>query len=74
MHSGDCRVEYFYIWPENAKDDRTRLTELVRTSIMQGNNLHNHPLHKENKIPVKTDTNIRRAVIGNPHLKTADVL
>ena len=49
MHSGDCRVEYFYIWPEDAKDGRTWLIGLVRTSIMQGNHLHNHPYIKKIK-------------------------
>ena len=36
--------------------------------------MHNHPLHKENKILVKFDTDTRRAVIENPHLKILDVL
>lgn len=36
--------------------------------------LHNHPHHEVKKILVKVDTDIRRVVIENPHLKTSDVL
>ena len=40
---------------------------------MQASDLHNHPHHKEYKIPVKVDTDIRRAVLENPHLKSSDI-
>ena len=72
--SGNCPVEFFYFWPENAKDMRRWLTRLVRTD-MHESDLHNHPHHKEKKIPpIKVDMDVRRAVIENPHLKTLDLL
>ena len=74
VRSGECPVEFFYVWPEDAEDKRRWLTGLVRTGSMHESDLHNHPHHKEKKIPVKVDTDIRRAVIENPHLKTSDVL
>ena len=63
VRSGECPVEFFYILPEDTEDKRRWLTGLVRTGNMQEHDLHNHPHHKENKIPVKIDTDIRRAVI-----------
>ena len=74
VHSGECPVEFFYIWPENVEDKRRWLTGLVRAGSMEDDDLHNHPHHKERKIPVKIDTDIRRAMIDNPHLKTSDVM
>ena len=73
VRSGNCPVEFFYFWPENAKDMRRWLTGLVRTD-MHESDLHNHPHYKEKKIPVKVDMDVRRAVIENPHLKTSDLL
>ena len=72
--SQQCPVDFFYIWPEDSTDNRRWLTGIVRSGDLQSNNLHNHPLHSEVKIPVKVDTDIRRAVIENPHLKTSDLI
>ena len=72
--SGECPVDFFYVWPEKLTDNRRWLTGMVRSGDLQEDNLHNHPLHKEIKIPVKVDTDIRRAVIDNPHLRTSDLL
>ena len=74
VRSGECPVEFFYIWPEDTEDKRRWLTGLVRANSMEECDLHNHPHHKERKIPVKVDTDIRRAMIDNPHLKTSDVI
>lgn len=41
---------------------------------MEGSNIHNHPLHSDSKIPAKVDSDIRKAVVANPHLKTADIV
>lgn len=41
---------------------------------MEAENIHNHPVHSDTKIPVKVDTDIRKAMISNPHLKTSDIV
>jgi len=74
VRSGECPVEFFYIWPESMEDNRRWLTGLVRDGSMEGNDLHNHPHHNERRIPVKIDSDIRRAITENPHLKTSDVI
>ena len=33
-----------------------------------------HPSHAASKIPSKVDTDIRQAIISNPHLKTRDIM
>ena len=71
--SGDCPVDFFYIWPANENDNRKWITGIIRCGDMQASDLHNHPHHKELKIPVKVDTDIRRAVLENPHLKSSDI-
>ena len=73
QHSGECAVEFVYVWPEHGSDNRRWLTGILRSGDLQSNNLHTHPLHKEMKIPVKVDTDIHRAVIDNPHLKPSDL-
>ena len=72
--SGECPVDFIYIWPENIIDNRRWLTGIVRCGDLQVADLHNHPHHKESKIPVKVDSDIRRAVLENPHLKPSEVL
>ena len=49
-------------------------TGILRIGSMQGSNIHNHPLHSDSKIPAKVDSDIRKAVVANPHLKTADIV
>ena len=34
----------------------------------------NHPMHSDSKVPVKVDTDIRKAMIKNHHLKTSDII
>ena len=70
----NCPVLFFYAWPENSNDNRRWLTGIVRSGNLESNNLHNHPIHSESKIPVKVDSDIRRAVVENPHLKTTDLI
>ncbi len=69
-----CPVVFFYVWPEDPSDNRRWLTEIVRSGDLQTDNLHNHPLHNECKIPVKIDSDVRRAVVENPHLKTSELI
>ena len=71
---GECPVVFFYIWPEDPKDNRRWLTGIIRFGDLQADNLHNHPIHLESKIPVKVDSDIRRAVVENPHLKTTALI
>ena len=68
--TGECLVDFFNIWPESTTDNR-KLTGIIRSGDLQEDN---YPLHNEVKIPVKVDTDIRRAVIDNPHLKISDLL
>ena len=70
----ECPVVFFYVWPEDLNDNRRWLTGLVRSGELETDNLHNHPLHNETKIPVKVDSDIRRAIVENPHLKTSDLI
>ena len=72
--SGDCPVDFFYVWPSEEKDNRRWLTGIIRCGDMQESDLHMHPHHKEYKIPVKVDTDIRQAVLENPHLKSSEIL
>ena len=67
-------VVFFYVWPEDLNDNRRWLTGLVQSGELETDNLHNHPLHNETKIPVKVDSDIRRAIIENPHLKTSNLI
>lgn len=60
----ECPVVFFYVWPEDPRDNRRWLTGIVRSDDLQADNLHNHPLHNECKIPVKVDSDVRRAVHG----------
>ena len=43
---------------------------ITRSGNLEPDNLYTHPLHK---IPVRVDSDIRRAVIENPHLKPSDL-
>ena len=74
QRTGECPVVFIYIWPENESDNRRWLTGIVRSSSLQADNFHNHPLHSEAKIPAKVDSDLRRALIENPHLKTSDLI
>ena len=73
-HSGDCPVDFFYVWPSEENDNRRWLTGIIRCGDMQESDLPMHPHHKEYKIPVKVDTDIRQAVLENPHLKSSKIL
>ena len=74
IRSSDCPVEFVYIWPQDSTDTRRWTTGIKRGSENSDSNLHNHPSHAANKIPSKIDTDIRQAVIANPHLKTKDIM
>lgn len=73
-HTSDCPVDFFYIWPVDENDNRRWFTGITRCGDLQASDLHNHPHHKESEIPVKVDTDIRRAVLENPHLKSSDFM
>ena len=74
VRAGDCRVEFVYIWPQDNEDNRRWITGILRGMDMTATNLHNHLSHAASKIPSKVDTEIRRAIILNPHLKTRDII
>ena len=74
VRSGDCPVEFVYISPQDNKDNRRWITGILRGKDMTASNLHNHPSHAASKIPSKVDTDIRQAIISNPHLKTRDIM
>ena len=54
---------FFYIWPEDPNDNRRWLTGIVRSGDLQFQNLHNHPMHSETKIPAKVDSDLCRALV-----------
>ena len=72
--STGCPVEFIYIRPEKEADNRRWITGIDRCSDMKGQYLHNHPLHAAAKIPEKVKSDIQKAVIKNPGLKTKDIL
>lgn len=76
VSSGECPVEFLYIKPTDATDNRRWLTGFVRGSreLMEKTNIHNHPTHPSSKIPCKIQNDIRDAVTENPHLKTSDLV
>ena len=72
--TSECPVDFFYIWPVDENDNRRWLTGITRSGDLQASDLHNHPHHKESKIPVKVDSDIRRAVLENPNIKSSELL
>lgn len=74
VKSGECPVEFIYIWPTEESDKRRWITGVRRLGGCEDENLHNHPTHAATKISSKVDTDIRRAVVANPHLKTKDLM
>ena len=72
--SGYCPVEFVYLKPKDPSDSRRWLTGLIRGPQSDAQNLHNHALHGDLKIPGKVDADIRRAIISNPQLKTKDIV
>ena len=72
--SGECPVEFVYLWPTDEADSRRWITGITRGEPAISENLHNHPIHSSSKIPSKVDTDIRSAVIADPNLKTKDLL
>jgi hypothetical protein len=70
----ECPVLFFYIWPQDPNDNRRWLTGILRSGDLQSQNLHNHPMHNDTKIPAKVDSDLRRAIVDNPHLKTSDLV
>ena len=69
-------VEFLYIKPTDATDNRRWLTGFVRGSreLMEKANIHNHPTHPSSKIPYKIQNDIRDAVTENHHLKTSHLV
>jgi len=60
--TSDCPVDFFYIWPVDENDNRRRFTGITRCGDLQASDLHNHPHHKESKIPAKIDaSSIRKS-------------
>lgn len=74
VKSGECPVEFIYIWPTEESDKRRWITGVRRLGGCEDENLHNHPTHAATKISSKVDTDNRRAVVANPHLKTKDLM
>ena len=76
VKSGECPVEFVYLWPTEG-DKRRWITGIRRSGgCADEMTFHNHPLHVHAtlKISSKVDTDIRRAVVANPHLKTKGIV
>ena len=76
VSSGECLVEFLYIKPTDATDNRRWQTGFVRGSreLMEKTNIHNHTTHPSSKIPCKIQNDIHDAITENPHLKTSDLV
>ena len=74
VRSGDCPVEFIYIWPDDESDTRRWITGIKRGSQNEENNLHNHPCHQATKWTKKIVSDLQEAVINNPLLKTSDLV
>ena len=74
QRSSPCPVEFVYIKPKEPADNRRWITGIVCDGELTADNFHNHPLHGNVKITSKVDSDIQRAVIENPHLKTQDIV
>lgn len=72
--SGNCPVDFFYVWPTASTDNRRWIGGLVRSDSMVSDNFHNHPINPPSKIPVKVEADIRKAIQANPHLKTSEIM
>ena len=72
--SGFCPVDFFYVWPANPQDKRRWVGGLVRSDDMKPQNIHNHPTNPPSKIPLKVQSDVRRAISANPHLKTSAIV
>lgn len=49
VRSGECPVQFFYVWPEKSEDMRRWLTGLIRGGCLEGGDLHNHPAPSRKK-------------------------
>ena len=67
-------MEFVYLWPEDESDRRRWQSGIIRNGSMEVENIHSHPMHSDSKIPAKVDSDIRKAIASNPHLKTSDIL
>lgn len=74
VSSGECPVEYVYVWPVCSDDKRRWISGIVRRNDMEASNLHNHPLHGPNKVPAKVVHDIQQALTLDPTLKTHDII
>ena len=71
---GSCPVEFVYLWPQDESDRRRWQSGIVRNGSMEVEDIHNHPMHSDSKIPAKVDSDIRKAIASNPHLKASDIV
>ena len=74
VRSGDCPVEFVYIFPQEFhKDHRRWIGGIVRVEKHITSSLHNHPLHGSIKISQCVQDEIASAVISNPALTPTDI-
>lgn len=74
VSSGECPVEFVYVWPTHSEDKRRWLSGIVRRDYMKASNLHSHPLHAPTKVPIKVVQDIQHALKMDPSLKTHDIM
>ena len=74
INSGECQVEFAYVWPENDEDNRRWISGISRTTDSTDDNLHSHPCPPCTRLPSKVQTDWKNAVCQNPSLKTKDLL
>ena len=70
----DCDVEFVYLRPENASDNRRWIGGLLRKhSFAVANNFHSHGKIASHRIPQKVRQEITSAVMANPSITTSQI-
>ncbi len=74
MPSGNCPVEFVYLWPDNEEDKRRWLAAISRLCCTEEANLHTHPVPPASKLPSQLKSDWKSAVIANPTTKTHSLM
>ena len=74
--TGNCAVEFVYIFPANVEDKRRWIGGVIRTDVVSpSKNLHNHPveLSLSHKLSSMVTSAIQRSIDENPYLTTRQI-
>ena len=74
--TGNCAVEFVYIFPANIEGKRRWIGGVIRTDVVSpSKNLHNHPveLSLSHKLSSMVTSAIQRSIDENPYLTTRQI-